>query len=259
MTYNNVTASVEKDYAATPLAYIISGHVLKLDGTPISDVNVAAENGGGPYTTKYGKVSNDGGPCLGRFGSGSAATDANGYYEVMVDYNWSGTVTPAKYAYAFNPNNRPYASVVADQNSQNYTGELMTFAISGYVRNDCNTPIKGVIVSADNGGGSGTTDADGRYEVWVSYNWSGTVTPSKTHYTFNSTNRVYTDVLENKTGQNYLADNIYDLDCNGSIGFGDVAIISENWLSNNHDGDFNNDGIVNFLDFADFATVWQDN
>jgi hypothetical protein len=116
-----------------------------------------------------------------------------------------------------------------------------------------------VFVNASLGGNSDITDANGYYEVWVNYNWSGTVTPSKAHYTFDPSNKVYTNVLEDKTGQDYLADNTYDLDCDGFIGFGDVAVISENWLSNNvdvNDGDFNNDDIVNFLDFADFATVW---
>jgi hypothetical protein len=259
MVYKNVTASAEKDYAATPLAYILSGHVLKLDGTPISDVNVAAENGGGPYTTKYGEVSNDGGPCLGRLGSGSAVTDVNGYYEVMVDYNWSGKVMPSKYAYVFESNSRSYANVVADQNDQDYTGKLLTFAISGYIRNDCNVPIAGVLVDANAGGGEAITDVNGFYEVWVDYNWSGTVTSSKAHYTFEPTGIEFTDVLENKAAQDYAATNIYDLDCDGSIGYGDIAVIGENWLSNNvdiHDGDFNDDGIVNFLDFVDFALVW---
>jgi hypothetical protein len=171
---------------------------------------------------------------------------------------------PSKYAYAFEPNSRAYANVLADQNSQDYAGKLLTYAISGYIWNDCNVPVpvKGVVVSASAGGNSDITDANGYYEVWVDYNWSGTVTPSKAHYTFDPNSRAYTDVLEDKTGQDYLADNIYDLDCDGSIGFGDVAIISENWLETgeNIPGDFYKDeaNTVNFLDFADFANVWKD-
>jgi unsaturated chondroitin disaccharide hydrolase len=58
----------------------------------------------------------------------------------------------------------------------------------------------------------------------------------------------------------YEAYNIYDLDGDGSIGFGDVKIIGENWLKIGEDipGDFYKDktNTVNFLDFAEFAQVW---
>ena len=83
---------------------------------PIPDVNVAADNNGGPWTSKYGK--------------GLSVTDANGYYAVVVDYNWSGKVTPAKYSYVFEPNSRSYVNVVADHNEQPYTGTLTLTVIS---------------------------------------------------------------------------------------------------------------------------------
>jgi lysophospholipase L1-like esterase len=51
---------------------------------------------------------------------------------------------------------------------------------------------------------------------------------------------------------------LYDLDGDGSIGYGDVAIISENWLKTGSDipGDFDKNNIVNFLDFAEFGLAW---
>ncbi len=52
---------------------------------------------------------------------------------------------------------------------------------------------------------------------------------------------------------------IYDLDYDGSIGFGDLRIISEDWLDGPElPGDFykDEDDIVNFLDFAEFAKHW---
>ena len=133
--------------------------------------------------------------------------------------------------------------------------------ISGYIENFCEVPIKGVLVDANNGGGLDITDANGFYEVWVDSNWSGTVTPSKAHYTFDPNSNAYAYVLDDVIDQNYTATNIYDLDCDGSIGFGDLGIISENWLDGpDLPGDFykDEDDIVNFLDFADFANVWGD-
>jgi hypothetical protein len=245
LTYADVNRDyTDANYTATLMTFAISGYVLKQDTTPINDVNISAENGGGPWTSKYG--------------GGSSITDANGYYQIVVDYNWSGKVTPTKYAYAFEPNSRYYADINEDYTTgQDYTGTLLTYRITGYIKNECNVPIGGVLVDANNGGGSGTTDVNGFYEVWVDYNWSGSVTPSEAYYTFDPNNETYTDVLEDKTGQDYRATNIYDLDCDGSIGWGDVGVLAENWLvPNPQKGDFNGDGIVNFLDFAEFASVW---
>jgi hypothetical protein len=121
-------------------------------------------------------------------------------------------------------------------------------------------PIEGVAVDVNDGGGSYMTDANGYYEVWVGYKWSGTLTPDKAYYTFDPSNKVYTNVLEDRTGEDYVANNIYDLDCDGSIGYGDVSVISEHWLEtgSNVPGDIykDEDNIVNFRDFSDFADVW---
>jgi hypothetical protein len=249
-TYDNVTQYYsDVNYTAALMTFKIAGYVLDSgNSSPISNASVSAENGGGPWTSKYG--------------GGSSLTDASGYYEVIVDYNWSGKVTPAKYAYAFEPNGTSYENVNADTAGQNYAGTLLTFKISGCIRNECNVPIAGVMVSADNGGGQAMTDANGLYEVWVSYAWSGTVTPEKPHYTFNPAGLIYTGVLADQAGQNYAANNIYDLDCNGYIDLGDVSVICENWLITGSPtpipGDFDADGTVDFADFAVFVSVWGD-
>ena len=248
--YTNVTQNYsEANYTATLITFKISGRVFEQGlVTPIIDVNIAAENGGGSWTSKYG--------------GGSDITDANGYYEIRVDYNWDGNVAPTKYAYGFEPNRRRYSDVNSDQNDQDYTGRLLTFAISGYIRNDCNVPIAGVLVDANTGGGEAITDVNGFYEVWVDYNWSGAVTPTKKYYTFEPNQTGYVDVLADYYDQNYIAYNIYDLDCDGFIGFGDIAVISENWLETgeNIPGDIYKDenNIVNFLDFSMFAEVWEE-
>ena len=248
-TYANVTQDYgDENYIATLMTFKIAGYVLEQNyATPINDVNVSAENGGGPWTSRYG--------------GGSDKTDVNGYYEVVVDYNWSGKVVPAKYAYAFEPNKMEYVNVKSDSNDQDYTGTLLTFIISGHIKNSCDdVPIAGVLVDANNGGGQNTTDVNGFYEVWVDYNWSGTVTPTKGHHTFNPGEMVYVDILSDQPDQNYVAHNIYDLDYDCYIGWGDVAVIHDNWLQTGEDlpGDFykDEDDIVNFLDFAEFAKHW---
>ena len=245
-TYTGVTQNyADVNYTAELLTFVIAGRVFGPDHiTPIGDVNMSAENGGGPWTSKYG--------------GGTSKTDVNGYYEVVVDYNYTGKVTPAKYAYAFEPNSASYANVLADQPGQNYTGTLMTFRITGYIKNKCDVPIAGVLVSANNGGGQGTTNAEGLYEIWVDYAWSGTVTPDKQYHTFAPAAIDYVEVLADKSGQNYAANNVYDLDCNGLIELGDISVLAENWLAAEPDNqaDLTADGIVNFQDFADFGLVW---
>jgi C1A family cysteine protease len=141
-------------------------------------------------------------------------------------------------------------------------GIIPQHTISGYIRNECDVPVEGVLVDANNGGGQDMTDVNGFYEVQVDHNWSGTITPTKGHLTFNPSEMIYVNVLADQTEQDYQATNIYDLDCDGSIGFGDLMIISENWLLDgpNLPGNFykneDENDIVNFLDFAEFAKHW---
>jgi hypothetical protein len=75
----------------------------------------------------------------------------------------------------------------------------------------------------------------------------------------------YVSVTDNSGRRERSADksfitgvSIYDFDENGSIDYGDLDILSGNWLNTELDiqGDFNYDGIVNFLDFAEFANAW---
>lgn len=73
----------------------------------------------------------------------------------------------------------------------------MTRTISGAVTSR-NIPLEGVSVSADHGGGTGTTNAEGKYEVLVDYGWSGTITPTKEGYIFDPASKTYTNVTENQ-------------------------------------------------------------
>jgi lysophospholipase L1-like esterase len=234
------------NYIATLMTFKISGFAVEQDNiTPISDVNVTAQNSGGPWTSRYG--------------GGSWLTDSNGYYEVWVDSNWSGKVTPQKDAYLFEPNSRNYQDVNQDYAvDQNYTGDELGYKISGFFRNECDAPIEGVEVDANNGGSEDTTDSAGYYEIWVYSGWSGTVTPARQHYTFDPNFRSYIDVMADQPDQNFIAYNIYDLDCDGLIGFGDFDIIANNWLLAGPQGDFIVDGVVDFADFAEFGLVWGD-
>jgi hypothetical protein len=63
-----------------------------------------------------------------------------------------------------------------------------------------------------------TADGGGNYQIPVPNHWSGTVTPSKTGYSFTPTNRSYTDVAADKTGQDYTASlNTYQLSVSKNV------------------------------------------
>jgi hypothetical protein len=55
-----------------------------------------------------------------------------------------------------------------------------------------------------------TADSNGNYLITIPNNWSGTVTPSKTCYTFSPENRSYNNVLADKTNQDYT---MMDITC----------------------------------------------
>ncbi len=157
----------------------ISGYIRDSGLSPITGVSVDADNGGG-----------------------SDITDSNGCYELSVPFDWSGTVTPTKAGYTFEPNSRPYTNVTEDQAEQNYTATLLTYTISGTVT--CGgSGLAGVVMNGLPS--SPATDANGFYTDTVDYGWSNTVTPTKAGYTFTPANRVYNNVTSDQTAQDYAA------------------------------------------------------
>ena len=174
IAYNDVAADIpNQDHTAWQPT--ISGTVHKSDGTPLAGATVTANNGGG-----------------------SATTDATGYYEIIVPYEWTGTVSATLAGYHFTDKN--YTNVTTDQVNQNFSGFQPT--ISGYVKKADGTALEGATVSADNGGSLASTDASGYYEIIVPYDWSGTVSPDLLAYDFIA--KEYTNVITGQTGQGFI-------------------------------------------------------
>jgi lysophospholipase L1-like esterase len=245
-TYGSVTTDLDdQDYETAMIQYIISGHVLEVDGiTGVNDVNVTASNGGGDYTSRYG--------------GGADITDVNGLYELIVDHNWTGYIMPTREGYAFEPDKIDYINVLADANDQDYTGALMTFSISGYVRDPNNRPLQDVILQADNGGGADVTDANGFYELWVDYKWSGAVTPSKPDWTFIPDKLTYISVDSNTAGD-YTGVHFADFNADGFWNYGDIAMMADYWLDTDPSHcNINGDNIVDYCDYAGFAPFFKE-
>jgi len=174
MQYTNLlNPEIDQNYIATLLKRTISGKIISDKGEPVEEVFIVADAGGGSDTT-----------------------NANGEYQLSVDYGWKGTVTPVKEGYTFKLTKKTYtAAVTRDQLNQGFSAILKTFTISNVVMVGT-TPIEGVLVSANNGGSSDKTNAQGRFTVTVPYAWSGEITCTKEGFDFDPPSESFTDVRE---------------------------------------------------------------
>ncbi len=108
---------------------------------------------------------------------GSAQTttaDVTGNYVAMVSQGWSGTITPSLTGYSFTPISKTYSNVTTNITGENYTAAPIRYTISG------NAGVAGAALNWTDGGlpQSTVSDPTGAYSFTVSYNWSGTVTPT---------------------------------------------------------------------------------
>ena len=232
IAYTNVTEDqIEQDYIAILNTYTISGTVM-IGGSGLAGVLMSG-------------LPSD------------PITDANGFYSDTVDYGFTDTVIPTKAEYTFVPPSTTYSNVTSDQLNQDYTATLNTYTISGTVTVG-GSDLAGVLMSGLPS--APVTDANGFYSDTVDYGWSGMVTPTKEDYTFEPSDKTYSAVTANQVNQDYVGTSIYDLNGDGVIAdLADLAEMCGNWLQTGPDikGDLYEDDIVNLLDFAKFALVWQ--
>jgi hypothetical protein len=171
LAYSNAVSDLaNQNYRPKIITFTISGEVLK-DDKGVSGVEL---NGfpGNPITGRDGK------------------------YNVHVDYGWSSVVVPEKEGYTFLPPQKEYSRLSSNQLNDRYVAKPKMFTISGRIL-VAGTPLEGVLLSANNGGGSSITDAQGRYSVEVSYGWTGEISMSKQGLVFEPPSTSYRNVTEN--------------------------------------------------------------
>ena len=61
-------------------------------------------------------------------------------------YGWTGTVRPHRNGYTFTPASRTYSNISASAAEQNYTAKLLTYTISGHVRDAGGAGAAGVVL-----------------------------------------------------------------------------------------------------------------
>ena len=135
-TYTNLTANqTAQDYTATLLSYTISGTVT-LDSAGLAGVTMA----GLP---------------------GSPITDGTGFYQAVVNYGSTLTVTPTHVDYTFAPASKTYTGVTGNHTNQDYAA----------------TPIvvPTIIVASPNGGEAWITGSTHNV-TWTQTGLAGSVT-----------------------------------------------------------------------------------
>lgn len=171
--FSGITQNTQQDFKATPVKFRISGNV------------------GQPGVTMQGFPT-------------SVVSGADGSYNVEVDYKWSGTVTPKKPGYTFQPASQEYTDVLSPLPGEDYYAEVITFTISGKVTDEAG-PVADVLLIADNDGGSTMTDANGEFQFQVDYGWKGRITPEKDGYTINPPTKPFEPVVQNIPNANFSA------------------------------------------------------
>ncbi len=144
----------------------------------------------------------------------TVVTDQNGYYSVIVDYGWKGTVKPNLEGYEFTPASKIYSKVTGDMSNEDYTPSEITYTISGKVN------MEGVEMNGLPG--NPITGSDGTYSATVSHGWQGVITPIKEGYTFKPTTKEYPPIKSNLT-QNFTSE-IKTLLIAGSVGVEGVVM-----------------------------------
>jgi hypothetical protein len=177
------TNQANQNYTGNLIPITITGFALTENSVGISGVAISFSNGGGNVTT-----------------------GTSGEYTITLPQEYTGTASPAKTGYTFEPAQRVYTDGVPNPPGSNYIGSLMTFTVSGTITDD-GIGLSGV--ELDGFPADTTTDALGHYSCPVSYGWSGTVVPVLSGYTFIPANRVYPGVTADLTEQNYAANQVY--------------------------------------------------
>ena len=181
-TVTSISSDTVLDFEGSTALYTISGVVMG-ELNPIPDVIISLSTGT------------------------STITNLDGSYSVTVNYGWTGTITPIKAGWTFEPTNIFYEGVTGDMEDQNYWGvqSSQEYTISGLITDESGrTGMAGVTVTFFDGLNEDTvtTSGGGSYSYNVPVFWSGTVTPTYPGYTFSPT-FVSLGPVQNNTTQNF--------------------------------------------------------
>jgi hypothetical protein len=180
-SFTDISGDCLADFTGTPTARSINGVVVNSNNTGLVGIKVT----------------------LGGARSATTTTDESGAFHFdELPVGKSYTVTPTQLGYVFAPASQSFDNLSADK----YAGFIATYSeykIGGRVSKADGTGVAGVALAlAGSQSATATTDALGNYSFAnVARGGDYTVTPSKTDYTFNPTQRAF-----NALGANQAAD-----------------------------------------------------
>jgi predicted outer membrane repeat protein len=139
-------------------------------------------------------------------GSRTVIADGIGDYSIKVSNNWTGTVTPSKANYTFDPASKTYTDVSSDLSNENYTATRDTLTISG------NTGMGSVLLYYSAPGEYVSSDEYGNYSLTVPTGWSGIVYPeSISGYRFIPAIRSYNNLQASQANQDFVPERVYTI------------------------------------------------
>ena len=199
--------------STSPIFHTISGHVKLSDGSGLSGVTIKFSDGS------------------------SEITDDDGFYKHIIPKYWTGTATPSKDDFVFDPQSRSYSNIDNDFENEDYIAHKEFISISGKISYYSNSePVGHVsILKIKNSDTSFVcvTDKSGNYSADVNYHDSFSIFPQKTFNEdiFANTILSYDAALvaRHVVGLDTLNDFqriAADVDKNGSIQTYDAALIA---------------------------------
>ncbi|MFA5859631.1 MAG: carboxypeptidase regulatory-like domain-containing protein, partial [Elusimicrobiota bacterium] len=190
-TYSSITANQDtQNYIGTynPVTYNINGYVRTVSSTGVTGITLRLT----PSTWTY-------------------TTTSTGYYQftgIISGMNY--TLTPDGILWEFDPANKTYNPLTANQANQNFTAVNTTitqtgYYIKGYIRDSAtSTGISSVTIRlTDSSTGTYTTSDTGYYEFLGLTSGNYTLTPGKQSYSFSPGKKTYTALTGNQENQTF--------------------------------------------------------
>lgn len=133
----------------------------------------------------------------------STSSDSEGNYSATVSYNWTGTITPSKPGYTFDPEDLTFEDPVTEnQTGADFIATRIPFTIQGNAAGLSDVTLS---YTLDGVPTTTTTDGSGAYTATVYWGWTGKIAPFKLGYIFSPVSRSYSNVTNNMITQNYTA------------------------------------------------------
>jgi hypothetical protein len=177
-SFTDLDGDKTANFSGTSLFYNIAGQVVDSTNKPVPGLALALSGGK----------------------TAAATTDAQGNFNFAdVPRGGSFTVTPAKLVgYTFTPASKTFDNLTTDQTTV-FTAVPTNFKIGGRVTSG-GTGLAGVTVALSGSKlATATTDSNGAYSLSVPVHGDYTVTPSKTHYTFDRASATFNGVAADRT------------------------------------------------------------